>query len=84
MDTVAGPQPGYVYLSYHRADTGDQRGEGGDGAAGRIRDWLTSKGYVVLMGERDDDADGGKKVRRRVSEARPSSTARARTCGCSG
>eukprot|EP00198_Chlamydomonas_reinhardtii_P012169 XP_001701506.1 predicted protein [Chlamydomonas reinhardtii] len=61
VDTVAGPQPGYVYLSYHRADTGDQRGEGGDGAAGRIRDWLTSKGYVVLMGERDDDADGGKK-----------------------
>ncbi|PNW70709.1 hypothetical protein CHLRE_17g731500v5 [Chlamydomonas reinhardtii] len=62
VDTVAGPQPGYVYLSYHRADTGDQRGEGGDGAAGRIRDWLTSKGYVVLMGERDDDADGGKKA----------------------
>ncbi|KAG2431857.1 hypothetical protein HXX76_009350 [Chlamydomonas incerta] len=58
----SGPQPGYVYLSYHRADTGDQKACGGDGAAGRIRDWLTSKGYVVLMGERDDDADGGKKV----------------------
>ncbi|KAG2454398.1 hypothetical protein HYH02_001421 [Chlamydomonas schloesseri] len=60
--TASGPQPGHVYLSFHRADTGEQKGEGGDGAAGRIRDWLTSKGYVVLMGERDDDADGGKKV----------------------
>ncbi|GIL66474.1 hypothetical protein Vafri_20006 [Volvox africanus] len=55
--TAQGPRPGHVYLSYHPVDTGDQRVEGGDGAAGRVHDWLTSRGYVVLLGEPDPDAE---------------------------
>ncbi|KXZ54315.1 hypothetical protein GPECTOR_5g4 [Gonium pectorale] len=39
-------RPGHVFLSYHPPDTGDQRTEGGDGAAVRVRDWLASRGYI--------------------------------------
>ncbi|EFJ42372.1 hypothetical protein VOLCADRAFT_119436 [Volvox carteri f. nagariensis] len=53
----SGQRPGHVYLSYHPADTGDPRVDGGDGAACRVRDWLTSRGYVVILGELDPDAD---------------------------
>ncbi|KAG2487689.1 hypothetical protein HYH03_013689 [Edaphochlamys debaryana] len=58
---TTGPKTGHIYVSYHRNDTGDQRTEHGDGAAGRVRDWLSSRGYVVVMGEQDTDATGGEK-----------------------